>query len=90
MKTNANEPINPSEVQITNNGTKVVQNYLADDTYESSGLTKREHFAAIAMQGWISATNISNVPIHEVDNMPEIAAKWAVKYADALIESLNK
>lgn len=47
------------------------------------GLTKREYFAAIAMQG-IMASDTS----HEVLN-PN-AASWAVDLADALIEALNR
>lgn len=54
------------------------------------GLTIRQHFSAMAMQGWISATELKGVPMDAVDNMPRIAARWAVEYADALIEALNK
>jgi len=44
------------------------------------GLTKREYFAAIAMQGYITAQYGS----------VEDAAKYAVKSSDALIAELNK
>jgi hypothetical protein len=47
------------------------------------GLTKREYFAAMAMQG-ISANGISNGKLFET------IAEWSVKQADALIEALNK
>lgn len=47
MKTLADEPINPSEAQIKDNG-NVVQIYIADETRMLFGLTKREHFAAMA------------------------------------------
>ena len=48
-----------------------------------SGLTKREHFAGLAMQGFISAGS---------NGMPNASAisKWAVKYADALLAELDK
>lgn len=49
----------------------------------SRGLTKREYFAAIAMQGWLSG-----FPNYEPD--PKYVAKHAVEVADALIEELNK
>jgi len=50
----------------------------------SSGLTKREHFAAMAMQGLIA----SDTP--EWTGTPESQAENAVKYADALLKELQK
>lgn len=44
-----------------------------------SGLTKREYFASLAMQGYC-------VSDEEVDYQK--IARWAVKQADALIEEL--
>jgi len=44
------------------------------------GLTKREYFAAIAMQGLLPSDNVSL----------EFAANAAVKCADLLIAELNK
>lgn len=50
--------------------------------YESSGLTKRELFAAMAMQGLLTSG---------VDkNAAHINAIYAVQHADALINELNK
>lgn len=48
------------------------------------GLTKREYFAAMAMQGYLAS-----VPSDTIER-PEYAASHAVKYADALINELNK
>jgi len=48
------------------------------------GLTKREHFAAMAMQGIISIENALNCLSYE--NM----AERSVDAADALIKALNK
>jgi hypothetical protein len=45
------------------------------------GLTKREYFAAIAMQGLCAGTNSHFAP--------EMYAEYSVKYADALINALN-
>ena len=48
------------------------------------GLTKREYFAAMAMQGYLANTNIGGnyLPIeHAIDS---------VKLADALIKALNE
>ena len=44
------------------------------------GLTKREYFAAMAMQGMLSNTGI---------NTESHVAHYAVEFADALIERLN-
>jgi hypothetical protein len=49
-------------------------------TYGSTGLTKREYFAAMALKGILS----------QDDSRPSDAATWAVEYADALIDALNK
>lgn len=68
MKTNANDPINP---------------VLVDGTGDS-GLTKREYFAAKAMQGLLSDKG---------SYFPDERELWvcaAVKFADALIAELNK
>ena len=53
--------------------------------YHQYGLTKREYFAAMAMQGIIAAHNIYETGI---DN--EVNARTAINAADALIEALNK
>ena len=49
--------------------------------YGHSPLTKREYFAAKAMQGILSVKNYGN--------QYELVADDAVLYADALIEQLN-
>lgn len=55
------------------------KNYqLGNSDYE--GLTKREYFAAMAMQGLLANTNNSRNPVH---------AKDAVFLADALLEELE-
>lgn len=48
-----------------------------------AGLTKREYFAALAMQG-ICANQ--HTPHWDAERI----AEYSVKYADALIEALNK
>ena len=48
-----------------------------------AGLTKREHFAALAMQGQLAADTT-----HEVHS--DKIAEWSVGLADDLIEALNK
>lgn len=53
---------------------------------EEHGLTKREFFAAMAMQGVCSATDQEG----NLTVFPKGAAEFAVQAADELIELLNK
>jgi hypothetical protein len=54
---------------------------ISDDGYIiNAGLTKREYFAAMALQGLVIKNN----------NEYEYCVISAVKYADALIEELSK
>ena len=50
----------------------------------TGGLTKREMFAAMAMQGWLSNKD------HPTHFLPEDDMQYCIKIADALIEALNK
>ena len=52
-----------------------------DDSYYATGLTKREHFAALAMQGILGAGYTS----HE-QSVPSVS----VRLADALLKELDK
>ena len=75
MNTKSNEPVHPHVYPHPEFG----HMHLME-----SGLTKREYFAAMALQGYISATPPeSNWP------SPNEAAKDAVEFADALIKALN-
>ena len=49
----------------------------------SFGLTKREMFAAMAMQAQLSASDTKDTTTHGI-------AKWSVDYADALLAKLAK
>lgn len=72
--TNGNEPINlGSEVDKCGNPIK-----------EHLGLTKREYFAAMAMQGLWQSTPDPNYEKYDV------IAKMSVLQADALINALNE
>jgi hypothetical protein len=64
METKPNEPIHT--IEYNNN-------------YISNGLTKREYFAAMALQGLLSN-----------NNNYVYSVKSAVEFADDLIEELNK
>lgn len=64
-ETKPNEPINIMEY---------------NNNYISTGLTKREYFAAMALQGLLAQGGI----------VYQSSVKSAVEYADALIDELNK
>lgn len=51
------------------------------EEFKNDGLTKREYFAALAMQGFASSTH--NISFKQ-------QSEWAVISADMLIEELNK
>jgi hypothetical protein len=57
----------------------LIHSFEGDTTRNFGGLTKREYFAAMAMQG---IQDQEYIPLTEV-------ARMAVKQADALIEALN-
>lgn len=71
MKTNPNELIQP-----------VI--YSEQNGY--SGLTKREYFAALALQGMLAERTTATWKRDEVDARADDAVVWA----DALVKSLNK
>lgn len=75
MKTNPNESIHPEDL---NNPPRL--------NYHSYGLTKREYFAAMALQG-LNASNFSTEK-HEMFS-EEYMVTVAVKQADLLIDKLN-
>jgi hypothetical protein len=59
--------------------------YTAEFSGSEKGLTKREYFAAIAMQGLLSGNPF---PAEKMGG--EYIAKYSAHYADALINELNK
>lgn len=56
------------------------------ETKFTGGLTKREHFAAMAMQGLASNSDDGGEWSHDA----ETCAVVAVKYADALLAALSQ
>ncbi len=63
----------------------------ADLQHDITGLTKREHFAAMAMQGFIAAHSEGSYVADFRDETlgGKCVAKCSVMFADALIEALN-
>ncbi len=56
------------------------------------GLTKRELFAAMAMQGILAdqLVKYADIAINKEANMGQLISEDAVGFADALIEALSK
>lgn len=75
-KITGNEPAMPCKIDD-------YDRHIGNITRNVGGLTIRQHFAAMAMQG------LCNKPIF-TGTTPENLAKEAVQYADALITELNK
>ena len=91
MKTKPNEPINCPDGSYR----ECTKEHAL--TREGAGLTKREYFAALAMQGVIAALSSGEFfdSLHAGAVSLGIAnevmmARMAVDSADALIEALNK
>lgn len=75
-----------------NNAVKTINPLAIDVLPEHTGLTKREYFAGLAMQGYISGQltwtdGLSGGYVHVGDTE---AAKEAVAYADALLKALEE
>lgn len=76
---NGDLPINPTyQDRFDQYGEKIIRDCT------SEGLTKREYFAAIAMQGILSSCFASMNPQYQH------AAEDAIGFADALLEELDK
>ena len=82
-----NEPAMPSSVCCNEQG--IYKGSDAPSSVGGNGLTKREYFAARAMQGMASSAYWSE---NFVDYEPDLkkVMEIAVKAADALIAELNK
>lgn len=88
MKTKPNHPSTP----IANlHGSPSTFSYVTQNEEMTIGLTKREHFAGLAMQGLLSIydDNEMNPTVPNEANVKYMAA-LSVKAADALIAELNR
>lgn len=70
--TNPNDPSQPT-----------IENGINGEVTQGFGLTKREYFAALALQGLSANSFHKNLS-------PDSVAKWSVKCADSLINELNQ
>jgi hypothetical protein len=64
------------------NPDSLIHSFDGKDARNYNGLTKREYFAAIALQGLLS--------VNDNENRFIVTSSTAVKFADALIAELNK
>lgn len=92
--TNPNEPINPTIENIKRKEKKEFASGVFNEvdvvqTIEHLGLSKREYFAAMAMQGICSGMSNDSI-VNNRSSDTQGVAELAVMYADALIEQLNK
>ena len=62
----------------------------ANPNISYKGLTKREYFAGLAMQGLISNPNIIKPSQENFNSELIIFQRVAIKYADALLKELEK
>ena len=79
---NGDLPASPSSLAGGNDGG--LYNIAEQSGGELSGLTKREHFAAMAMQGILSNQRLQS------DKPAKGVAICALHHADALLEELEK
>lgn len=83
MKTEPNEPIHP----LIETQERAGETFYTD-TFSTGGLTKREYFAAMAMQGLL--TNYVSYGLYgNHESQPNVHVQ-AIMCADQLIEELNK
>ena len=85
---NADKPINPS-TSIKISDTEFFEYNLPNKERQYSGLTKREHYAGLAMQGMLANPNgVMNENSHWMRS-PEQFAKMAIMCADELLKQLE-
>lgn len=82
MKTNPNDSAHP-EV-FTDDKFSKTNGAVYSDTYSTGGLTKREYFAAMALQGLLASVK-EEWELRGID-----FGETAVMHADSLIAGLNK
>lgn len=69
------------------------QDYIGDKMVWKSGLSKREFYAALAMQALMNPAHLAEVSRqagHDVDLTAKVIARSAVMYADALVVALKE
>ena len=80
MMNNAYMPAAPTPIYDMNGEVQAVQ--TGNNEWQSLGLTKREHFAAMAMQAMVSTVRSGDVNF-------DLVASDAVEMANALLKALE-
>jgi hypothetical protein len=80
---NGDMPAMPTKISINRNTGEIVPYQFGNDDYVGIGLTKREQFAAMAMQGYIAGGESDQC------YLTIGAMKDCVKAADALLAALE-
>jgi hypothetical protein len=59
-------------------------------SFTQYGLTKREYFAGIAMQGLLSNETVNSILSgNNGMQVPDLVAEYSLQYADSLLEKLS-
>jgi hypothetical protein len=74
-------------IQATDNIYPLYKRQNPEEWTVESGMTKREHFSILVLQGLVSHYGYE---LSASDKATQELAQWAVKLTDALIEELNK
>ena len=83
---NADKPINPS-TSIKISDTEFFEYNLPTKERQYSGLTKREHYAGLAMQGLLALPDKGTY--NSFDEAIERICEVSVKFADELLKQLE-
>ena len=93
---NADKPINPS-TSIKISDTEVFEYNLPTKERQYSGLTKREYFAGLALQGllanpqyWKRVYKDISTLKSDKDSIECVFAHYSIKIAEELLEQLEK
>jgi hypothetical protein len=79
---NADMPARPTQATLNREQDKFLETQTSNNDFLLLGLTKREHFAGLAMQGFLASNGNRSIR----GSIPTIA----VEYADALLAELDK
>lgn len=87
---NADKPIYPQSENWQNDMEKhsAAPDKYGHPSFEGIGLTKREYFAAMAMQGLMAVSDKGN--FSSIEESMGTAAKLSIKAADELLKQLEK
>lgn len=72
-------------IQVSKNIDPLDQREAMEAWRVTHGMTQRDHFAVLAMQGLISHYGYGEAPVADAQEI----ARWAVHLADALIQELH-